>query len=307
MLNYQNLTYFITVANELNFTKAAEKLYISQQALSSHIAVIEKELDIPLFSRKPTLKLTYAGEVFYRHAQRLTQNYSELFQELHDIRDGKRGEITIGISHTRGHLLLPKILPEFMEKYPNIEVHVQEDNVEQLEQALIKKSVDIAIIHDTASNPDIVYTPLLPERILLAVSSRLIDRCDNSQSIRRTLKESGKITDMKDIPFLLNKKGNISREISDRIFKEEHWNPNILFETENIETIGEMCADGIGAVFYPAFLLDSLLSKKQGGELEIYELNYPCTHLSIAVAQYKGHTLTIPLKDLVYIIKKALQ
>ena len=49
------------------------------------------------------------------------------------------------------------------------------------------------------------------------------------------------------------------------------------------------------------------VSKKQGGQLEIYELNYPCTHLSIAVAQYKGHTLTIPLKDLVYIIKKALQ
>ena len=307
MLNYQNLTYFITVADELNFTKAAEKLYISQQALSSHIAVIEKELDISLFSRKPTLKLTYAGEAFYRHAQKLTQDYSDLFEELRDIRDGKRGQITIGISHTRGHLLLPKVLPVFMEKYPNIEVHVQEDNVEQLEQALIKKTVDIAIIHDTASNPDIVYTPLLPERILLVVSSRLLTRCGNCPDIRRTLKESGKITAMKDIPFLLNKKGNISREISDRIFKEEQWAPNILFETENIETIGEMCADCIGAVFYPAFLLDSLLSKKQGEQLEVYELNYPCTHLSIAAAQYKDHTLSEPLKELVHIIKKVLQ
>ncbi|MCI9362312.1 MAG: LysR family transcriptional regulator [Hungatella sp.] len=306
MLNCQNLTYFLAVADELNFTKAAEKLFISQQALSSHIAVIEKELDVPLFMRKPSLKLTYAGEVFYRHAQKLLKDYSNLFTELKDIKEGKRGELTIGISHTRGHLLLPKILPIFMEKYPLIEIRVLEDNVEQLEQALIKKTIDFAIIHETASSPDIVYVPLFPEKILLVVSSTLLDRYENCQSIRETLKKEGKISCMEEIPFLLNKKGNISREISNRIFKEENWKPNILLETENIETIGEMCVNGIGAVFYPSFLLDGLLSEKQGGKLEVYELNYPCTHPSISVAQYKDHTPIIPQNDIVNIIKKAL-
>lgn len=307
MLNYQNLTYFITVADELNFTKAAEKLYISQQALSSHIAAIEKEVEVTLFSRKPSLKLTYAGEVFYRHAQKLLKDYSALFHELSDIRERKRGELTIGISHTRGHLLLPKILPIFMEKYPLIEIRVLEDNVEQLEQALIRKSIDFAIIHDTASNPDILYMPLLPEKILLVIASRLLNRYENCNSIRKTLKETGKISCMEEIPFLLNKKGNISREISNRIFKEENWEPNILLETENIETIGEMCVNGIGAVFYPAFLLDGLLSEKQGGQLEVYELNYPCTHRSISVAQYKDHSPILSLEDMAGIIKKSLQ
>ena len=190
------------------------------------------------------------------------------------------------MSHTRGHLLLPKMLPIFMKEYPLIEIRVLEDNVEQLEQALIKKTIDFAIIHDTASNPDIVYTPLLPEKILLVVSSQLLNRYENCQSIRKTLKETGKISCMEEIPFLLNKKGNISREISNRIFQEENWKPNILLETENIETIGEMCINGIGAVFYPAFLLDGLLSQKQGGQLEVYELDYPCTCRSISVAQY---------------------
>ena len=285
MLNSQNLSYFIAVADERNFTKAAEKLFISQQALSSHIAVIEKELDVTLFSRKPSLKLTYAGQVFYRHAQKLLKDYSELYNELNDVKERKRGELTIGMSHTRGHLLLPKMLPIFMKEYPLIEIRVLEDNVEQLEQALIKKTIDFAIIHDTASNPDIVYTPLLPEKILLVVSSQLLNRYENCQSIRKTLKETGKISCMEEIPFLLNKKGNISREISNRIFQEENWKPNILLETENIETIGEMCINGIGAVFYPAFLLDGLLSQKQGGQLEVYELDYPCTCRSISVAQ----------------------
>ena len=191
MLNSQNLSYFIAVADERNFTKAAEKLFISQQALSSHIAVIEKELDVTLFSRKPSLKLTYAGQVFYRHAQKLLKDYSELYNELNDVKERKRGELTIGMSHTRGHLLLPKMLPIFMKEYPLIEIRVLEDNVEQLEQALIKKTIDFAIIHDTASNPDIVYTPLLPEKILLVVSSQLLNRYENCQSIRKTLKETG--------------------------------------------------------------------------------------------------------------------
>lgn len=307
MLNSQNLSYFIAVADERNFTKAAEKLFISQQALSSHIAVIEKELDVTLFSRKPSLKLTYAGQVFYRHAQKLLKDYSELYNELNDVKERKRGELTIGMSHTRGHLLLPKMLPIFMKEYPLIEIRVLEDNVEQLEQALIKKAIDFAIIHDTASNPDIVYTPLLPEKILLVVSSQLLNRYENCQSIRKTLKETGKISCMEEIPFLLNKKGNISREISNRIFQEENWKPNILLETENIETIGEMCINGIGAVFYPAFLLDGLLSQKQGGQLEVYELDYPCTCRSISVAQYKDHLPIIPLENMVHIIKKALQ
>ncbi len=307
MLNSQNLSYFIAVADERNFTKAAEKLFISQQALSSHIAVIEKELDVTLFSRKPSLKLTYAGQVFYRHAQKLLKDYSELYNELNDVKERKRGELTIGMSHTRGHLLLPKMLPLFMKEYPLIEIRVLEDNVEQLEQALIKKTIDFAIIHDTASNPDIVYTPLLPEKILLVVSSQLLNRYENCQSIRKTLKETGKISCMEEIPFLLNKKGNISREISNRIFQEENWKPNILLETENIETIGEMCINGIGAVFYPAFLLDGLLSQKQGGQLEVYELDYPCTCRSISVAQYKDHLPIIPLENMVHIIKKALQ
>ena len=307
MLNSQNLSYFIAVADERNFTKAAEKLFISQQALSSHIAVIEKELDVTLFSRKPSLKLTYAGQVFYRHAQKLLKDYSELYNELNDVKERKRGELTIGMSHTRGHLLLPKMLPIFMKEYPLIEIRVLEDNVEQLEQALIKKTIDFAIIHDTASNQDIVYTPLLPEKILLVVSSQLLNRYENCQSIRKTLKETGKISCMEEIPFLLNKKGNISREISNRIFQEENWKPNILLETENIETIGEMCINGIGAVFYPAFLLDGLLSQKQGGQLEVYELDYPCTCRSISVAQYKDHLPIIPLENMVHIIKKALQ
>ncbi len=307
MLNSQNLSYFIAVADERNFTKAAEKLFISQQALSSHIAVIEKELDVTLFSRKPSLKLTYAGQVFYRHVQKLLKDYSELYNELNDVKERKRGELTIGMSHTRGHLLLPKMLPIFMKEYPLIEIRVLEDNVEQLEQALIKKTIDFAIIHDTASNPDIVYTPLLPEKILLVVSSQLLNRYENCQSIRKTLKETGKISCMEEIPFLLNKKGNISREISNRIFQEENWKPNILLETENIETIGEMCINGIGAVFYPAFLLDGLLSQKQGGQLEVYELDYPCTCRSISVAQYKDHLPIIPLENMVHIIKKALQ
>ena len=90
-MNFSSMEYFIAVAQERSFTKAAEQLHITQQSLSSHIAGMEKELDCQLLVRNVPLKLTYAGEVLLRYAKRFTSEWTMLQQEFSDISQNQKG------------------------------------------------------------------------------------------------------------------------------------------------------------------------------------------------------------------------
>ena len=101
-MNFLNLQYFVMAADEGNITRAAEKLNISQQSLSNHIANLEKTFQVELFVRKPSLTLTYAGERLYSHAVRILDIQSQIENEMKDISKHKNGVLRIGISYTRG-------------------------------------------------------------------------------------------------------------------------------------------------------------------------------------------------------------
>ena len=114
-MNFLNLYYFSIAAEELNFTKAAKRLFISQQSLSNHISRLESEFGVVLFNRTQPVTLTDAGETLYRRSQNLLDEKKQLETAMQDLRDFRKGELTIGISTSRGavmpvsytHLTLP--------------------------------------------------------------------------------------------------------------------------------------------------------------------------------------------------------
>ena len=95
------MRYFIETTETLNFTKAAKNLNISQQALSTHIAALERELGSELFMRGVPLVLTQAGLLFKSYAQKFLNEYSSMMHEMNDIKDERRGTLSLGIAHTR--------------------------------------------------------------------------------------------------------------------------------------------------------------------------------------------------------------
>ena len=97
-----NWKYFVVAAEELNFTRAAKKLYISQQSLSNYIAKLESEVGIELFNRKNALTLTAAGESLYYNAKQILAIEELAQREIQDIRDFRTGSLRIGISARRG-------------------------------------------------------------------------------------------------------------------------------------------------------------------------------------------------------------
>ena len=144
-LNFLHLKYFLMVAEELNITRAAERLYISQQSLSNHISNMERELDVKLFTRSPKLSLTYAGDMLVQTATQILDLYAQYTVKVGDTNRQYQGVLRVGISHTCGLALLPRILPHFRKEFPMVEFSLYEGNSNQLEGELSHGRVDLII------------------------------------------------------------------------------------------------------------------------------------------------------------------
>ena len=144
-MNFTNLNYFLVAAEEMNITKAAHRLHISQQALSNHITKLEDEIGTQLFERSPGLSLTYAGARLVETSGQILDIHSQFLSEIKDLEGESKGELTIGITYTRGQALLPLLLPKYKESHPNVNIRIEEANAVNLEDMLQHGTVDLIL------------------------------------------------------------------------------------------------------------------------------------------------------------------
>ena len=110
MFSLTSLKCFAAAAEELNFTRAAKRLFISQQALSSHISKLEEYYGVRLFDRGIPMTLTDAGRALQKHAREILSSVDDYAREVQDIKNFRQGELTVGIPVTRGTIMLPPLL-----------------------------------------------------------------------------------------------------------------------------------------------------------------------------------------------------
>ncbi len=310
MINFLNLEYFLAVAEELNITRAAKRLYISQQSLSSHISNLEKEFGIQLFNRTMPLTLTYAGRALKVRAKQLLDLKDETYRELADIKDFTTGQLSIGVSHTRGRFLLPAILPAYKEKFPNIELHLVEGNSSELSSALIHGDIDLLIDLLPFKAENVETVPICEEEIFLVVPDQILDRHfpGRQEAVKKELEENADIQLLTNCPYLLINKGNRIRTIADEIFEDAQLTPTVLLETENIETVLALAAKGMGITFYPKMFMSGTdyicdMAKKKTG-LHYYSLNYSRSHGILAFGYHKGRYLSQATEEFIRIARE---
>lgn len=149
----QQLRILKAVATEKNFTKAAEVLYISQPSLSKQIKTLEKNLDIILINRESNrISLTENGKVFLQYSERILALCEESCRALIDLKNGDRGSLTVGASHTVGTYLMPRILALFAQNYPQIDLKVQVNSTPIIVDNLLKREIDIALVGGEVPN-----------------------------------------------------------------------------------------------------------------------------------------------------------
>lgn len=312
MINFLNLEYFLAAAEELNFTKAAKRLYISQQSLSNHISNMEKEFDVILFNRTTPLTLTYAGQALKLKARQMLELKDEMYHELADIKDFSVGQLVIGLSHTRGRVILPEILPVYKERFPNIDLRLVEGNSSELANDLLHGDVDLVIDMLPFKVENIETVPLCDEEILLAVPDSVLEHAfpGRLNEIKQQLADHTDLRLLRDCPFLLINEGNRVRTIADEMFEEAQFTPNIVLETENIETVRALAGKGMGITFYPKMFLsrskEQPVVRSQSLPVSYYPLPHPKAHGILAIGYHKGHYMSRATKEFIQIAKEVL-
>lgn len=148
VIELRHFRYFVAVAEELNFSRAAERLHIAQPPLSQQIQSLEAELQVQLFDRtRRPLQLTSAGKAFLEEARSTLAQVEEAVRMTRRIHQGELGHLTIGFSSSIANSILPDILRSFRERYPSIKLILREENSACLIQRLRDRYTDVTFVY----------------------------------------------------------------------------------------------------------------------------------------------------------------
>lgn len=248
-MELRQLQYTLQIAAERNFSRAADKLHIAQPSLSQQLSKLEKELGVLLFQRNTSsVELTHAGEKFVEQAQAIIDAVELLRQEMSDISQLRTGRVVVGSMPITGAHLLPHVLPVFKSKYAEVEITLLEDSSMNLEKLTASGQTDLSLLSLPLEIPTLAYEVLGEERIDLAVPPEHPLAARSVLGIRTSLHE------LKNEPFIVLKEGQGFRKMTVEICREAGFEPQIVFESNNMETVQSLVATGMGVTLVPHFI-----------------------------------------------------
>ena len=230
-MNFLTIHYFLTLVEERNFTRAAERLHVTQQTLSGHIAMIEREVGMKLFIRHVPLELTDGGEVFYRYARIFQRNELAFRRALSDVSGSESGVLRIGVAPARGEVLLPPLLEVFHRRYPRVRVVLCEMANAMIWKALEREEIDLALARWEEELPGVSLYPYQEEEIVLLLSADLYQRLPGTEEEKSRVLSAPQ----KELPvflepcdFLLNSEGDIAGRLARKLFREASFAPRVV-------------------------------------------------------------------------------
>ena len=260
-MNLLPMQYYLEVVKDGSISRAAERLHITQQTLSAHIAALEKELGCTLFHRRPRFALTHAGCVFRDYAFRFVGLYESMTQEFRDLAGEEAGELSVGVAYTRGRFLLPPILAAYQRRYPKIRIRLIEADNEELIARLRDGRVDLIIANLASDEPLFSVAPFYDEEMILLVPAALLS-AEKRKQIRR-----GDLRALADCPFLMNRREDIAGRIGNAVLAKNGVLPRVAVSSENMETLLDLCLAGEGACFCPKNLAQKVFEGKDYSHL----------------------------------------
>lgn len=286
-MNSRQLQYAIALSKDLNFSQVAEKLGISQPALSKQILTLEKELGVRLFNRdKAPMTLTPAGERFIRQAQELLYKEEQLLRNMEQFRTGEAGRLNIGISPFRNLFLMPDIVRKLQQKYPNIQICLHEPTSELLRKETEEGKYDFSIVNLPVDETLLDVIPMEKEQLVLAVPNAMCT------ALPRTFGSPLPKIDLKDcahIPFVTAKPTQEMRRYFDLVCAKSGFHPKIVVEVTGLTSAWSMAQAGIGAALLP---LQFVGSESFGQNVTLFTIKDNTFTRQPAIVMRRGQELT---------------
>jgi len=286
MVDLNNLRFFYYVAEDLSFTSAASKLFVTQSAVWQRVKILEEASNLKLFgNHKGKIFLTEEGKILLEYARKIFKHDRELDEAISDVKEFKRGTLRLGVPSTTMPTFVSFLVDLYRGKYPNVKVEVSEGNSTELIKSLLDHQTEIALPAKIEDHPDIHFIPHMRETLVLIASP--------THRFAKSMVAS--MTEVAQEPLIVREKGSVIRKTVMELYEENQYTPNIVFESSSNETIKQIVGRGDGI----SFLLETTLSKEierrelikvpiEGHEivLDLYVAYLRDTHLSIAAKGY---------------------
>ncbi|MBR2634875.1 MAG: LysR family transcriptional regulator [Clostridia bacterium] len=280
---FRNKDVVLAVYREGSFSRAAEKLYVSQPSLSATVKRIENKLSVPIFDRTTTpVTLTPIGREYIRYCMMIEEQENSFSRYLSDQVNLLAGEIRIGGSSLFSSFMLPRMISEFSRLYPQISFQIFEDSTKNLMKGLLAGNLDIILDNAIIRDENILSTVYTEELLLLAVPSsfeinrELAPFSFSGEDIKKgSHLHSDKTVELgafSRYPFILLHAENDTGKRAESLFKKHQLQPDIAFRLDQQVTAYNISSSGMGI----CFVSDTLIRHSENSpSLCFYRLSDP--------------------------------
>ena len=247
-MELRHLRYFVTVAEELHFGRAAKKLHISQPPLSMQIRALEEELGVTLFNRtQRSVVLTQAGNALLGEARHILARVDQAVLMTRRASRGEIGELAIGFISVADYNVLPVVLREFRRAFPLVNLTLRESTTDAQIRDLLAGRIDVGFVLPPINEPSLESLPILREPLIAALPEK-----------HPLARNSGKLAleKLKDAPFILFPRPYAPGLYDDIVSccKAAGFSPRVEQEAIQMQTIVSLVSAELGVALIPASL-----------------------------------------------------
>src|SRR5215472_8217160 len=238
-MDFDQLETFLEVARHTSFSRAAEKRFRTQPAISSQIRALEEEVGARLFDRScGKVALTGAGKLFHQYAEHTLDSRKTMMVTVAEMERVPRGEIVVGANEGTCLHILPEVFAEFKKLYPNVGVQISRLERAKIMESIIDNSVDFGVVSAPVDDKRLTVVNIhRDELVIIAPPGHALSR----------MKQAA-IAEVVEFPLLLPKVGR-TRDALENLFHERRLKPTISMELDSSELLKRFVAVGVGVGF----------------------------------------------------------
>ncbi|WP_298722886.1 LysR family transcriptional regulator [uncultured Ferrovibrio sp.] len=286
----RQLQAFRVVATLRSFSEAAERLHLSQPALSATIRKLEETLNTKLFDRTTRqVLLTAEGEELQRLATRLIDEFEAVSVDLQDYLARRRGRLVIAALPSLAAITLPPALAVFKARYPAIDVMIRDTLHDQIQELVESGAADFGLTVAPAKSKDFDFQPLIDDRFVMV--------CRPDHALAR--KKAVTWTQMVTYPIIMMARTSSVRQHIDAACAAAGIEVQSQYDPEHLATVGALISQGLGIAALPS-LTTSLLKFAGLAEVPIKE---PALRRTMGIIQRKGRTPSVSAQSLMEILQ----
>jgi DNA-binding transcriptional LysR family regulator len=240
-MDLDQLNAFVEVARHNSFSRAAEKCFRTQPAISSQIRALEEEVGAKLFDRSGgKVSLTGAGKLFQKYAEEMLEGKRRIIAAMAEMERIPRGEIVVGANEATCLHVLPEVFAEFKKQYPSVAVSINRVERAKILESVIDNSVDFGIVSMPVNDPRLTVVVIhRDELVVIAAPSHPIAKSKNKTVM---------LEEVLRHPLLLPKAGR-TRDSIEELCHQRHLKPNVSMELDSSELLKRFVAANVGIGF----------------------------------------------------------